>query len=527
MAEHDVVVIGAGHNGLIIAAYLAKAGLNVCVLEQQSYLGGATSTQEITLPGFKHELGGIDHALIQANPLIRNDELGLKSKYGLKYINPKISVMNLFPDDTEMGLYADLDKTCASIAQYSQKDADAYRKFYEMSAPMVDMLVGGMFNAPPPYGALMAQLDQSPIGQELLRSLMMSAYDVINQWFEHPKTKLKLLKYMSEPLVGPEERGTAIYLFVLIPMNHTYPLGMPEGGSGMLAKALADCIEDYGGTVKLNSKVKTIKTKAGRASSVVLESGEEFKAKRAVVANVDARVTMLQLLEGQLDSELKEKIKRIQDPTFTGVLQAIALNNAPEYKASKDAREAFIVEPLPWLDDFRRMFDTLRYGELPSSKTGMAPFVVTPTVHDPTRAPQGKHTLYLWNYAPYWLKDGGPAKWDQIKEKFADDVLEWLRKYSTNMGPENILGRKIISPLDFARMNPNLVNGAVLGPGAFMYQFFSYRPIPELGQYRTPVEGLYLSGHATHPGGCIAGGGRATVQVIMSDLGIDFTDVIA
>ena len=525
MSKHDVVVIGAGHNGLIVAAYLAKAGLDVCVVEQNSFIGGATSTEEVTLPGFKHELGGVDHTIIQANPLIRNDELGLKSKYGLKYINPELSVCNVFQDDTYLCMYADVDKTCESIAQFSQKDADTYRAFYEKTKGMVDLLVGGMFNAPPPYGGLMASLDQSPIGQELLRSLMMSAYDIVDQLFEHEKTKLKFLKYTSEVLAGPEERGTAIYLYTLIPMNHTYPLGCPEGGSVMLPKAIAACIEDHGGTVKLDSKVTTINTTGGRATSVVLESGEEIEAKKAVVANVDARVTMLQLLNGQLSDDLKQKILAIQDPTFTGVLQAIALDNAPEYKAGKEIGKSFIVEPLPWLDDFRRMFDTLRYGEVPSEV--LAPFVVVPTVHDPTRAPEGKHTLYLWNYAPYWLKDGGPAKWDEIGEKFGDSVIEYLRKFTTNMGPENILGRKIITPLDFARTNPNLVNGAVLGPGAFMYQFFSYRPIPELGQYRTPVEGLYLSGHATHPGGCISGGGRATVQVIMSDMGIDFEDVIS
>lgn len=524
MAEHDVVVIGAGHNGLTIAAYLAKAGLNVCVLEQNSILGGATSTAEVTLPGFKHELGAVDHALIQANPMILHDELGLKSKYGLKYIYPKLSVANVFPDDTYLGLYADLDKTCESIAQFSEHDAEAYRKFYEMCKPMIDLLVGGLFNAPPPFGALISQLDQTPIGQELVRSLMMSAYDVISQWFEHPKTKLKLLKYMSEPLVGPEDRGTAVYLFVLIPMNHTYPLGLPEGGSGMLPASLARCVEANGGTVKVDSEVKKIKTSGGRASSVVLASGEEIKARKAVVANVDARVTLLQLLEDKLSDDLKQKVERIQDPSFTGILQAIALNNAPEYKAAKELREAYIIEPLPWLEEFRRLFDDLRYGEIPSR--ALAPFVVCPTVHDPTRAPAGKHTLYLWNYVPYWLKDGGPEKWDSIKEKVADTILDWLRKYATNMGPENILGRAIYSPLDFERMNPNLVHGAVLGPGAFMYQFFSYRPIPELGQYRTPIDKLYLAGHATHPGGCVTGGGRATVQVIMDDLGIDFEKAI-
>ena len=430
----------------------------------------------------------------------------------------------MFPDDTSLVMYADLDKTCESIAQFSEHDADAYRRFYEMCKPMINMLVNGLYNAPPPFGALIAQLDQSAIGQELVRSMMMSAYDIINQRFEHPKTKLKLLKYASGPMVGPEERGTAIYLFVLIPMSHIYPPGLAEGGSGMLATALVRCVEAHGGTVRTNSEVKRIKTSAGRASSVVLASGEEIAARKAIVANLDARVTLLELLEDELNGDLKQKVQRIQDPSFSSMMQAIALNEAPEYKAGKKIREAFIVEGGLWLDDFRRMFDDLRYGEVPRS---LAPTVVCATVHDPTRAPAGKHTLYLLNFMPYWLKDGGPAKWDSIKEQVADRVLDCFRKYTTNLGPENILGRAIYSPLDWERMNPNLVHGANLGPGAFMYQFFSYRPTPELGQYRTPIEGLYLSGHATHPGGGIGGGGRATVQVIMRDLGIDFDDVIA
>lgn len=522
--QYDVVVIGAGHNGLTVAAYLAKAGLNVCVVERNSYIGGATATVEVTLPGFKHEMGGINHATIMANPMIVHDELGLKSKYGLKYIVPKISVASLFPDDTAFCLYADFEKTCESIAKFSEHDADAYRRFYEMSKPMIPMLMNGMFNAPPPFGALIAQLDQTAIGQELVRSMMMSAYDIVNQWFEHPKTKLKLMKYTSELTVGPEERGTAIYLFVLIPMSHMYPCALPEGGSGMLATALARCVEAHGGTVRVKSEVKRIKTSAGRASSVVLASGEEVAARKAIVANVDARVTLLELLEDGLSDDLKQKVQRIQDPSFCGLLQAIALNEAPKYRAGKEIQEAIVAEVLPWMDDFRRMFDDLRYGEVPSR--GLAPFVVCPTVHDPTRAPAGKHVLYLFNYEPYWLKDGGPGRWDAIKEKVADMTVECLSKYTTNFSLKEILGRAIYSPLDQERMNPNLVHGALNGPGAFMHQFFSYRPIPELGQYRTPIEGLYLSGHATHPGGSICGGGRATVQVIMRDLGIDFENVV-
>jgi len=184
-----------------------------------------------------------------------------------------------------------------------------------------------------------------------------------------------------------------------------------------------------------------------------------------------------------------------------------------------------MVEPLPWFEDFRRLFDDLRYGEIPTK--AMAPFVVCPTVLDPSRAPAGKHVLYVWQYQPYSLKDGGPSQWDSIKERVADQVMEYFSRYTTNMGSGNVLKRTVISPRDLERMNPNLVNGSVLGPGAYLYQSFAYRPIPELGRYKTHIEGLYLSGQGTHPGGSICGGGRAMVQVLMQDLGIDFDRVIS
>ena len=173
------------------------------------------------------------------------------------------------------------------------------------------------------------------------------------------------------------------------------------------------------------------------------------------------------------------------------------------------------------------MYDDIRYG-IPVTSTHQAPLVVCMSQFAPTRAPKGKHTLYLWHYEPYSLKDGGVAKWEQVKEKVADSVLETVRTHTTIMGPENIIARTIYSPTDYEKMNPNLVHGAVLGPGAFMYQFFSHRPFPELGQYRCPtIESLYFSGQAFHPGGGITGGGRATVQVVMEDLGIDFEKVIS
>jgi phytoene dehydrogenase-like protein len=523
--EHDVVFIGAGHNGLTAAAYLAKAGLDVCLVEQEPIVGGAVSTRELTLPGFKHDPGGMAHAFIQANPLILHDELELQSKFGLKYIYPEVPFATIYEDETYLPIYKDVDKTCQAIARFSQHDADAYRRFYDMTKPLVDLLAGGLFSPPPPFGALMAQLDQSPIGQELIRSMLMSAYDIVNLWFEHEKTKLHLLKFVTEPMVGPEEMGSAIYLFLLVPFSHQYPMGLPEGGSGMLTQALARCIESYGGTILLKTKVRKVDLRGGRATGVLLESGEEILARKAVVSNVDPRVLFADWLDREaISPELRHKVETIRDPSYDGIMQHIALNEPPVFKAGPDVNKAYCMEPVPTLEAYRRIYDDLRYGLLPKAK---APLVVCQTIHDPTRAPHGKHTLYLWHYMPWNLRDGGPKRWDDIKEKVADEVLEGLRRYTTNMGKENILARVIHSPLDYERMNANLYHGAVLGPGAFMYQFFSYRPIPELGRYKTPIEGLYLVGHATHPGGGITGGGRAMVQALMEDLGIDFDAVVS
>jgi phytoene dehydrogenase-like protein len=369
-----------------------------------------------------------------------------------------------------------------------------------------------------------AQLDQSPVGRDLIRFLMMSAWDVAHQWFEHPKTLLKALKISTESMVGPEERGTAIWMLLGVPAGHAAPGGLPVGGSGALADALQRAVEASGGTVTTDCEVTKITTSGGRATGVVLSNGEELTARRGVVSNVDPRLTLLKWVDEGISSDVREKIGRISEPTFSGLMIASALDEPPEYKASPDAHKATFVEPLPNdIAEFRMMFDDLRYGRIPTS---FAPFVVTPTVHDPTRAPDGKHVLYLWHYEPYYLADGGPSRWDSIKEEVADQVEERYFSYTKNLSKKTVLKRTVFSPLDLERFNANLIHGAVLGPGSFFHQNFAYRPIPELGHYKTPVDNLYLCGMSTHPGGSISGGGRAAVQIIMQDLGLDFDDVI-
>lgn len=524
--DYDVVVVGAGHNGLIVAAYLAKAGLKVGVVEKNDYIGGSTSTREVNLPGFKHDIGGIMHGSIQGNPLITNDELGLLSKYGLKYIKPDIATANLFPDGTAVHVSIDLDATCQDIAQYSQHDADAYHQFVMEALPMLPLLGQGMNNPPPPFGMFMNQLDQSAVGQEFMRFMMMSAWDVATHWFEHPKTIMKALKIATEPLAAPEEKGSGLWMLILLSLAHVSKSAIPVGGSGALPEALVRCLEANGGEVRTSCEVNKVLTKGGRAYGVKLTTGEEITARRAVIANVDPRISLLNWVDEGISPDLRKKLNRLHEPPFSGILQSIALDDAPDYKASSKANEALVIEPLPQeLDDFRMMFDDLRYGRVP--KQGFTPYVMLPSAHDPTRAPEGQHTLYLWHYMPYSLKDGGPQKWDSIKQEVADWVLDNYLPYTKNLTRKNVIGRTIFSPLDLQRVNANCINGSVMGPGSYMYQNFAFRPIPELGHYKTPVESLYLCGLATHPGGGIGGGGRAAVQIIMEDLGIDFDDVIS
>ena len=524
MQKHDVIIVGAGQNGLSLGAYLTKAGLNVCVLEMMQSIGGACSTKEFTLPGFKHDCCGAVHAYIRANPLVKYDELGIVSKYGLEYIHPEGAFSHVFEDDTGFVVYADLDKCCQSMAKISERDAEAYRALVNKCQPIVNMLMSTMFNPPVPQGALANVMDQSPEGQEIMRFMGMSAFQIINKTFESEKIKTALTKMVTEPICAPEDLGTGIHFALLLPFAHTIPYTVLKGGSGEFSNALAHYIEDNGGSVRTSSEVRKIIVSGGTAKGVVLADGEEILAKRGVATNLDPRLVFPRMVSS-VDSDLIDKIHAIDDAPFTGMVIHLALNEAPKWKAGAEIELAVTQEPLTTLEHVRREFDDLRYN-LPAADDHICPMVVCHSNFDPTRAPDGKHTLWLFQYQPYALADGGVDRWDEIKDREGEKAIKILEKYCTNMGPENILATAIKSPKDLERGNHNLIHGNVCGPLQVSYQLFSHRPIPALGDYRTPIKGLYGCGHAYHPAGGISGGGRAVSQVLMKDFGIDFEDVI-
>ena len=263
MKSYDVVVMGAGHNGLTAAAYLAKAGKKVLILERQPYPGGGVVTREINTPGYRHDLHSSCHIMIQGNPMLTEDELGLIGKHGLKYNYSNVPYASIFPDQSTLITYKDLDKACAEIAKLSPRDADTYRRFAERSMAMLPMFVSGLYAPPVPLGPFVAMLDSSDEGREMLDAMSRSSLDIIDDAFENDKVKIHLLKLVTENLQLPDELGTGMGIFLMPGIIHAYGVSQPIGGSGGLTDALVRCIESLGGEIRVNAEVTKISRQVG------------------------------------------------------------------------------------------------------------------------------------------------------------------------------------------------------------------------------------------------------------------------
>jgi phytoene dehydrogenase-like protein len=523
--QHDIVIAGGGHNGLVLGCYLAKAGLKVCIVERNEKVGGGVMTREYTLPGFKHDTHSVAHTLIQANPLMLRDELGLKSKYGLRYVNPDKMTAAMFEDGSILKFYSDLERTCDSIAKFSQHDAEAYRRFNEQVFKTLDMLVMGMFSAPPGAGVQAAMLDQSVEGRELLRTQAISSWDLIEEWFEHPKIKIALARYASEAMTNPFDNGTGFGFYIILPYMYKYGTGVPVGGSWALAEALQKCFLDLGGEIRLDSTVKQILMSGQDAQGVILENGEQIQAGRAVVANLHVQQVFPDMVPGaKLPEGFERSVRRLKYASFQAFQIHLALHEDPKFKSAEAIDDFFWIEKSHSdIEQFARAFRELEYGY---PRRDFACYVGQHKV-DPTRIPKGKGALHLYAFAPYALKDGGPGKWDEIGRQVYQGFLDDLRAITTNMSDDNILGSNFLTPLDLER-HDNAMRHADIGHiGLFNWQLGANRPVPGWGQYKTPVNRLYLSGASTHPGSGVTGGsGRNAAQVILEDLGLDFERVI-
>jgi len=521
---HDFVFMGTGHNGLVAAAYLAKAGKNVLLLEAKQYAGGGVITRELTVPGFHHDQHSTAHNLLLANPMIAQDELGLLSRFGLKYLYPEVPHATVFPDNTALYTYRDLDRTCRSLATVSPRDAESYRRFAEMSLKILPMMLAGAFVPPVPMGQFVAMLDQSEEGRELFRLMQLSPLDIANMYFDDDRIKIHVLRLVAENLQIPDELGTGMAMLMWPALMHTYGIGQPEGGSGKLTEALIRCIEAHGGTVLLDRKVEKVLTRDGRAIGLRTANGEEFLAREAVVAAIHPH-NLDRFVDG-VPEPVINRAKSVTTAIFAPLTVAYALREMPRSRAGSDAGRAVIsiIAKSDRLSDILDDFDELRRQRMPER---MLLICGVSNALDKTRAPEGAGIMFAGAHATYERADG--RSWDEVKDEVADRILEALSPHFENLTPDNILGRHVDSPLDHERHSPNsFLRGDIHGAAPYFYQSQAHRPTPDLGDYRVPgVERLYLVGPFMHPGGGVMGGGRATAIRICADLGIDFQRAVS
>lgn len=522
MSDADIIVIGSGHNGLVAAAYLAVAGRKVLVLERNEWHGGGVVTRELTRPGFRHDQHSMSHIFIQGNPLLLGDELGLKSKYGLRYVFPDVPMMSVWEDGSTLPLHRDPYKSAEAIRKFSARDAETFLEMSRQAAEWLPMIQASLYAPPMPVGASAAMMDQSAEGREIMRTMAVSTFDLMDELFEHEKVKAHFGRVAGENLVSPDEKATGIGAYVFLGFLEKFGFGVPVGGSGSLTAALIACIEDHGGRVVNNSQVREIVTDGTRATGVVMDDGTRLSAKDGIIGAIHPHI--LPDMVAALPPHVARNAKRTHITDAACFTVHAALEEPLRFRArNADGSDlsAVMYELMPAsYEDMRRAFDELRYGNFsPTPLVGVGQL----TQHDPSRAPEGKAIFHAWDYVPYARKDG--RDWDEAKGEFAGKIIARMGDFIENL-PGAVIDYHCDSPVDMERTSPSFFRGDLHGIATTTYQSGAHRPTPELGQYRVPgVEGLYLVGPFQHPGGGVFGAGRATAMVMAEDLGIDFDGI--
>ena len=538
--KEQVIIIGAGHNGLVAAYYLAKAGLKPLVLERREAVGGACVTEEFH-PGFR-----CSTLATSAGPLLPQiiNDLQLQ-KYGVEFIKPSVQVCAL-NHGAPICIYDDAKRTASELIKLSSKDASSYSDFTATFERIGHALRPLMTMTPPDIDAPtkselwnLGKLGWKIRGlgkkdeYRLFRYGPMAVADLAAEWFENETLRAVIAaRGIFGAFAGPWSAGTSAPLLLQAAMNGSAisPTIFVKGGMGALTQALAKAATDAGAEIRTNAEVKSIEVKEDRVASVVLTNGEAIPAS-AVLSNGDPGMTFTKLIDYAAVAPTFRT--RAQNYRTQGVVAMVhlALSALPEFAGSDKLK---FVEQLsgrihigPDIDYIERAFDAAKYGDF-SSKPFME--VTIPTLSDPSLAASGAHVMTIHaQYAPYKLKPGYgrvpradlstpearvPSDWDSRREELGDAIVNALSEYAPNL-KALIVGRKILTPLDLER-EFGLTGGHIHHGEMSLDQLFAFRPFIGAAQYRTPVKGLYLCGAGTHPGGGVTGapGFNASREVI-------------
>lgn len=536
MEIYDVVVIGAGHNGLVCAAYLLKAGYRVLLLEKRSIPGGAATTEELMpkeAPHFQFNRCAIDHEFIFLGPVLQ--ELGL-AQYGLEYLFCDPTVFCPHPNGQYFLAHRSLAQTCAEIARYSPRDAEKYGEFIRYWSVLMEA-IQPLFNVPPQaILEILGSYDRRRLQQiwaiagsknkalDFIRTMISSPEDLLNEWFDSEIVKAPLARLAAEIGAPPSQKGITAGMMMMA-MRHDPGMARPKGGTGALTNALVKLVQEKGGTILTDQTVKRVLVEKGTAIAVEVADGKIFKAAKGIISNLDARRLFLQLVEpgaiAEADPHLRERVERRLINNNETILKIdCALSELPRFERfTQDENHLMgtilIADSMLHVEQAHAL--TI-LGQIPDSNPSL--YLDIPTLLDPSMAPPGKHTLWIEFFAPYQIAGAegtglnGTGWTEELKNKVADRVIDKLADYAPNLKAA-ILARHVESPAELAERLGSY-KGNYYHLDMTLDQMMFLRPLPEIANYQTPIKNLYLTGAGTHPGGSISGmPGRNCARVFL------------
>ena len=499
-SSYDGIILGTGHNALVLQAYLARSGLETISLDRAATPGGGLSTIENPrAPGFLHNPHSFFHRGITAMPWFRDLEL---ERHGVRYVEPELNVAMLLEDGRTLEWWTDLDRTVERFAELSKRDAAKMREWAERFAPIVEKILVPESQSPPlAPDERQRWLESTAEGRTLLEVSALSPLEFVAREFENDSIRAGLLFFNGLREVDLRVEGFGHTIPALLASSRKAQ--MCVGGSAELAHGLCRAIEEHGGEVRCGVEIARILRDGNRASGVELSTGKRLEARAFVASGLNPQQTFLQLLD--VDDPLRERTQAFRYNRIAPLFGLhLALEAPPRYEAAEarpELDDAFMV--IVGLDRFAQFEEIVRAHES-GTIPGTVAWGACPTRFDASQAPTGKHTAFLWEKLPYALR-GDVENWQTESSRHAETVLEKWREYAPNLTDDAIVDRFALSPLETERDLPNM-RGADLLVGSFENGQVGYdRPFRGAGLYRTSIEGLYLCGGSTHPGGNITG----------------------
>ena len=516
--DYDGIILGAGHNALILASYLGRAGLRILLIERAAAAGGGLATLEYPWnSGFRHNVHAFFQRAITAMPWYEDLEL---ERLGARYVEPELNVALVTRDGRALEWWTDIGRTIDSVAQFSRRDAGTLRHWHDEFVPIVQKILGPENRSPPlPPTERRTLLERSAFGRRLLEVSALSPLEFVQREFENPTVMAGLLFFNGLREVDMRVRGFGHHIAALI--ASPAKAQMSRGGSAAVARALESAVRDNGGDIRLMTEPARIVVEGGRATGVETREGEMIAARLLVASSLNPQQTFLDLLDqSRLPRDIADRARAFQYNLLAPLFALhLCLEEPPRYLAAvnhPELAQAFMtIVGLDHVDQFSDIVAHHEAGTIPPTVMWGA----CPTLFDATQAPAGKHTAFMWEKVPYRLQ-GDPVNWEAAADAHGQAMLDVWQSYAPNVR-DAVIDSFARSPIDVERSLPNMREADLL-VGAFTGDQVGYhRPFPGAGGYRTHIPNLYLCGSSSHPGGNITGlPGYNAAQVIFGELGI-------